>query len=517
MGLDEQRQGRIEKIDQLRAADVNPYPYRFERSAYDARYVIDNHEALVEQEQHLKLAGRLMSIRDHGKTKFAHILDAGGQIQIYVRKDTVGADAFDVFNLLDVGDWIGVEGPVFVTRMGEVTINVQGFTVLSKSVRPLPEKWHGLRNVEIRYRQRYVDLVMNPEVREVFKKRTQIIQIFREVFNAIGGVEVETPTLQPLYGGASARPFTTYHNALGCDFYLRIADELYLKRLIVGGFDCVYEIAKDFRNEGMSRFHNPEFTMAEIYWAFHDYTDMMDLTERLMKTIADRLYGTRIIEYQGHTLDMESDFQRRPMVDLVKEYAGIDAADMDQEALCRAGQAWLHAEIEALAASPEAEDTETKKTIHTYEVLTRAFPTWTWGEIVGELFERTAEPHMVQPCFVIDFPKDISPLAKIHRDDPRLTERFELFIAGKEIANAFSELNDPVDQRARFEAESHKTARGDQEAQQLDDDFLRALEYGMPPTGGLGIGVDRVTMLFTDQSSIQDVILFPHMRPERYE
>ena len=516
MGLDEQRQVRIEKIDQLRASDVNPYPYRYERADY-ARDVLENHEALAQQEKHLKLAGRLMSIRDHGKARFAHILDTTGQIQIYVRHDTVGADPYEIFKLLDVGDWIGVEGQLFVTKRGETTVNVEAFTVLSKAVRPLPEKWHGLRNVEIRYRQRYVDLVMNPEVRGVFLKRTKIIQIFREVFNDIGGVEVETPTLQPLYGGASARPFKTYHNALGCDFYLRIADELYLKRLIVGGFDCVYEICKDFRNEGMSRFHNPEFTMAEIYWAFHDYNDMMDLTERLMVTIADRLHGRRIFEYQGQQLDLSKDFPRLTMIDLIKEHTAIDAAALDQAALCQQAQVWLQAQIDALAALPEAQDAETEKTIQLYEGVVCEFPTWTWGEIVGELFELAAEPHLFQPCFVIDFPKDISPLAKAHRRDSRLTERFELFIAGKEVANSFSELNDPLDQRARFEAEARKEARGDREAQQLDEDFLRALEYGMPPTGGLGIGVDRVTMLFTNQSSIQDVILFPHMRPERYD
>lgn len=504
MSLEEQRQARISKLQRLRELQVNPYPYSFDRS-HRLSEVLAKAEAFEESGEVLSVGGRIRGLRDHGKSTFADIEDATGRIQILIRQAEVGESTHEIARLLELGDWIGVEGTVFKTRTGEWTIAVRSLQVLAKALRPLPEKWHGLKSVETRYRQRYVDLIMNPEVRDVFRTRSRIVDIIREVFNSIGGLEVETPTLQPLYGGASARPFETHHNALGCTFYLRIADELYLKRLIVGGFECVYEICKDFRNEGMSRLHNPEFTMVEIYWAYRDYSDMMDLTERLIVTIAERLNGIYELEYQGIQVDLTPPWQRLPMVELVRRHTGVDASTLGQEELRLAARDWVC----GFADSPEQESHRTSLL-----GLADELGTWRWGEIVAELFELAVEPELAAPTFVTDFPKEISPLAKEHRDDPRLTERFELFIAGKELANAFSELNDPLDQRARFTAEEEKREGGDEEAQTVDEDYLRALEYGMPPTGGLGIGVDRLTMLFTDQASIQDVILFPHMRPE---
>ena len=505
MSLEEQRQARIDKLQRLRELEVNPYPYSFDRS-HSLAELAATPEAFAESEQEVSVAGRIRGLRDHGKSIFADVEDGSGRFQVFIRKSQVGDRGFEIAKLLELGDWVGVTGTVFKTRTEQWTVGVRSLHVLSKALRPLPEKWHGLKSVETRYRQRYVDLIMNPEVREVFRTRSRIVDIIREVFNSIGGLEVETPTLQPLYGGASARPFETHHNALGCTFYLRIADELYLKRLIVGGFECVYEICKDFRNEGMSRVHNPEFTMVEIYWAYRDYTDMMDLTERLVVTPAERIKGGYTFEYQGIEGDMTPP-ARVPMVELVRRHTGIEAAALDQDGLRQAAQEW----VRALAEDPEQEagrDGLVK--------LAAEIGGWAWGDIVAELFELAVEPELTAPTFVTDFPKEVSPLAKEHRDDPRLTERFELFAAGKELANAFSELNDPLDQRSRFTAEEVKRESGDEEAQSVDEDYLRALEYGMPPTGGLGIGVDRLTMLFTNQASIQDVILFPHMRPEEF-
>ena len=506
MSLEEQRQARIDKLQRLRELEVNPYPYSFDRS-HSLSELLAGPEAFAESEEEVSVAGRIRALRDHGKSIFADIEDGSGRFQVFVRKAQVGERAFEVVKLLELGDWVGVGGTVFKTRTEQWTVGVRSIQVLSKALRPLPEKWHGLKSVETRYRQRYVDLIMNPEVREVFRTRSRIVDIIREVFDAIGGLEVETPTLQPLYGGASARPFETHHNALGCTFYLRIADELYLKRLIVGGFECVYEICKDFRNEGMSRVHNPEFTMAEIYWAYRDYTDMMDLTERLVVTLAERLKGGYTFEYQGIEVDLTPPLERVPMVELVRRHTGIDAAALDQEGLRQAAREW----VRALAEAPEQEASR-----DSLVKLAAELGGWSWGDLVAELFELAVEPQLTAPTFVTDFPKEISPLAKEHRDDPRLTERFELFAAGKELANAFSELNDPLDQRSRFTAEEAKREGGDEEAQTVDEDYLRALEFGMPPTGGLGIGVDRLTMLFTNQASIQDVILFPHMRPEEF-
>jgi lysyl-tRNA synthetase class 2 len=497
--LERFRQERLRKTERIRAMGINPYPYRYVRT-HKAQEVLDDFEKLSEEGSEVSLAGRIVATRRHGKASFADIMDASGRIQIYVRQDAVGDDKYELYNLLEIGDFIGVRGDVFRTKTEEITIGVKDFQVLAKGLRPLPAKWHGLKDVELRYRQRYVDLIMNPEVREVFLTRTKIVQIVREVFDAVGGIEVETPTLQPLYGGASARPFETYHNALGMKMYLRIADELYLKRLIVGGFECVYEICNDFRNEGMDRAHNPEFTMVEIYWAYRDYNDMMDLTERLFVTVAERVKGSMFIEYNGQEIDLTPPWPRRPMLDLIKEHAGIEVAALEDEGL-RTGLQRVYSEV----LGEESE--EHRKGVAELPYLNR-------GNMIDELFGLTVESHLIQPTFVMDYPKEISPLAKVHRDDHTLTERFELYINGWEMANAFSELNDPVDQRERFEAQMRLIEAGDEEAQPLDEDFLRALEYGMPPTGGLGIGIDRMTMLFTDQPSIQDVILFPQMRPE---
>lgn len=497
-GLERIRQERLRKVEQLRVLGVNPYPYRYERT-HQARQVVETVTELAGQT--VRVAGRLMTIRRHGQTTFADLADGSGVIQLYLQADTVGAEQYPVLSLLEPGDFIGGQGHVFKTRTGEVTIKVDRFEVLAKAVRPLPDKWHGLQDVETRYRQRYVDLVMNPEVRQVFLARTRIVQMIRRILDGKGFLEVETPTLHPLYGGASARPFATFYNALGHNFYLRIANELYLKRLIVGGFEGVYEICKDFRNEGMDRTHNPEFTQVEFYWAYRDYHDMMELTEEIFTTIAQELKGSMRVEWEGHQIDLTPPWPRRPMLDLIAEYAGIDVSRLDDETLGQAlgqlYQQYLSQETEKLA-----------RALAELPYLNR-------GNLIDELFELTVEPHLTGPIFVTDYPVEISPLAKMHRHNPGLTERFELFILGREMVNSFSELNDPLDQRHRFEQQEGLIQAGDEEAQPLDEDFLRALEYGMPPTGGAGIGIDRLTMFFTNQSSIQDVILFPHMRPER--
>lgn len=496
-GLDRIRQERAEKVAHLRAMDINPYPYRYERT----HRTLEVTEAFSELEgDTVKLAGRLVAIRRHGKTTFADLADGSGRIQIYGQIDAMGARLYEVLQLLEPGDFIGVCGEVFKTRMGEVTIKVSHFEVLAKAIRPLPDKWHGLQNVETRYRQRYVDLVMSPKVRQVFVTRARIIQIIRQILADRDFLEVETPTLQPLYGGAAARPFVTFYNALGHNFYLRIANELYLKRLIIGGFEGVYEICKDFRNEGMDRTHNPEFTQVEFYWAYRDYFDMMALTEQIFTTIAQTVKGTMLVEWEGHQIDLTPPWPRRPMLDLIAEHAGVEVKGLPDEALRQAVQQIYQQHL-----------------THDPEKLAQrlaALSDQNRGNLIDALFELTVEPHLTGPIFVIDYPLEISPLAKIHRSDPELTERFELFILGREMANSFSELNDPIDQRHRFEEQERLIQGGDEEAHPLDEDFLRAMEYGMPPTGGTGIGIDRLTMFFTNQSSIQDVILFPHLRPE---
>ncbi|UCC25388.1 MAG: lysine--tRNA ligase, partial [Gemmatimonadales bacterium] len=447
----------------------------------------------------VRVGGRIVAWRGHGKSAFAHLEDARGRIQLYFRKNVLGDEAFAELDLLDLGDWIGVEGPLFRTRTGEVTVQVDSWELLSKSLRPLPmgkvevdpdtgerTVYSGFADQESRYRQRYADLAVHPEVREVFRIRARVIAEMRRFLDDEGFLEVETPALQPLYGGAAARPFVTRHNALDRTMYLRIADELYLKRLIVGGFERVYEIAKDFRNEGLSRFHNPEFTMLEFYQAFADYEDMMELIERLLVHVVESVQGSRVVTFQGEEIRFERPFPRVVLLDALAEALGADPAALSE--------AELRDRAEALSI-PDLEGAGR-------------------GKLYDKLFGELVQPGLVQPTFVVDYPVELSPLAKRHRNKEGLTERFELFVAGQEVANAFSELNDPVDQRQRFEGQARLRAGGDEEAHQIDEDYIRAMEYGMPPTGGLGMGVDRLVMLLTDQPSIRDVILFPVLRTE---
>jgi lysyl-tRNA synthetase class 2 len=493
--LNEVMHARMQKLQALLRLGVNPYPYKYEQT-HSSVEILESKDELLEKQ--VSVSGRLMSIRGHGKVFFGHVMDAKGRIQIYVRKDEIGDELFEVFKLLDIGDIIGVSGEVFVTRTGETSIKVASFELLSKTLRPLPivkERQEGDQTVvfdafadkELRYRQRYVDLVVNPDVRDVFVKRSRIISEMRRYLDARGYLEVETPVLQPIYGGASARPFITHHNALDIELFLRIADELYLKRLIVGGYDGVYEISKDFRNEGMDRFHNPEFTMMELYVAYQDYYFMMGLVEDLVGSIAEALFGERRIVHQGREIDLRSPWKRLRLFDAIYEYTGQDLYGKTLQEL---------------------------KTV-AMDLGLKVEPFWGEGKIIDEVFSEKVEPHLIQPTFITDYPVELSPLAKRHRDDPKLVERFEPFIVGGEIGNSFSELNDPIDQRERFLAQQQLLEKGDDEAQMLDEDFLRALEYGMPPTAGLGIGIDRLVMLFTDQPSIRDVLFFPQMKPEK--
>lgn len=482
---------RKEKIAKIRELGFEPYPYAYALT-HKSKAVTEN---FAEQEgKEVSVAGRLMTIRRMGKAAFAHIQDSEGRIQLYLSKNDIGDNAYAMFALLDIGDIVGVRGQVMKTRTGEITVKADELTLLSKNIRPLPivkEKdgvvYDAFADKELRYRQRYLDLIVNPEVKDVFVKRAAILRATREFFDSRGYLEVETPVLQPLYGGANARPFITHHNSLDTDLYLRIADELYLKRLIVGGFDKVYEFSRNFRNEGMDRNHNPEFTAIEFYEAYVDYFYMMDLVENYFRSIAEAL-GTQQIEYQGESIDFRKPFARRTMAELFREYLDIDLADADEKSFT----VWAD---------------------------NRGFeydPRWNYGQFLDKLFDEFIGPKLLQPTFVLDYPKAISPLAKVRRDgDTRFVERFELFICGAEYVNAFSELNDPLDQRERLEGQDRLRALGDEEAQTLDEDFIRAIETGMPPTGGVGIGLDRVIMLFTGQNSIKDVLLFPAMRPEK--
>ena len=497
---------RHQKLEELRRLGIEPFAYEYDVTAHaaEARAAFEAAEAAGElvdgKGQDVRLGGRLVSFRTHGKVTFADLQDASGRIQLYFRRNDLGEKAYDRLDLLDIGDWIGVAGHLFRTRMGEVTVHVTSYELLAKSLRPLPLGKEevdpetgerivhgGFADIEQRYRQRYADLAVNPHVREVFIKRTRIVRAMREFLDARGCLEVETPILQPLYGGASARPFITHHNALDMPLYLRIADELYLKRLIVGGLERVYEIGKDFRNEGIDRTHNPEFTMLEFYEAFADYRRMMTVVEDLMVHLVRTVTGGPLeITYQGITLNFQPPYPRLPYLDALKEYGNIDVNAMDDAALRDAVKSFGAEDVESMSRP----------------------------KLMDELFKELVEPHLQQPVFIIDFPLELSPLAKPKRGAPDLVERFELMVAGREIANAFSELNDPIDQRQRFEAQVRLREQGDEEAQTLDEDYIRALEYGMPPTGGVGIGVDRLVMLLTDQPSIRDVILFPTMRPE---
>ncbi|GIX05939.1 MAG: lysine--tRNA ligase [Candidatus Poribacteria bacterium] len=480
---------RRQALQELRRRNIDPYPYSFDPThrAADLHREYGDYTAIL-GEPRVRIAGRIMTRRIHGGSSFAHLQDETGRIQIYLRRNVLGQEDYETFRrLLDIGDILGVEGKVFRTRTGELTVEVESYQLLAKALRPLPEKWHGLTDVETRYRQRYLDLIVNPHVREVFRKRTLIVQTIREFLNRRGYLEVETPILQPLYGGANARPFTTHHHALDATFYLRISNELYLKRLIVGGFERVYEFSRDFRNEGIDRFHNPEFTLMECYEAYADYERMMDLTEEMLEQVALAVHGTTEVEFQGQKLNFARPWRRISMVEAIRQTTGIDVLAQDVAGLRKL----------LLERGLPEEDLETE-----------------WGSLVAQLFEETVEKTLVQPTIVYDYPLEVSPLAKKKRGDQRFVERFEPYVAGMEIGNAFSELNDPDDQRKRFEAQMARRRAGDEEAQPLDEDYLRALEYGMPPTGGLGIGIDRLVMVMTDMPSIRDVILFPQLRPE---
>ena len=482
---------RKEKVRKIREMGVEPYPYTYDVS-HKSGEITGNFGEL--ENETVSVAGRLMTIRRMGKASFAHIQDADGRIQLYISKNDVGEKSYALFKLLDIGDIIGVRGTVMRTRTGEITVKAEELTLLTKNIRPLPivkekdgEVYDAFADKELRYRKRYLDLIVNPGVKEVFVKRAQITRATREFFDSRGYLEVETPVLQPLYGGANARPFVTHHNSLDMDLYLRIADELYLKRLIVGGFDKVYEFSRDFRNEGMDRSHNPEFTAIEFYESYVDYFYMMDFVEAYFRNIAASMDSMRL-EYRGETVDFEKPFARESMAGLFREHLGIDISGYEAEDFAR----WC------------------REHDHEYD------PAWNYGQFLDKLFDEYIEPKLIQPIFVTDFPKAISPLAKVKRNgDTRFVERFELFICGSEYVNAFSELNDPLDQRERLESQDRLRVSGDEEAQTFDEDFIQAIETGMPPTGGVGIGFDRVIMLFTGQTSIKDVLLFPAMRPEK--
>ncbi|EXX86743.1 lysyl-tRNA synthetase [Paenibacillus darwinianus] len=487
--LSELLQIRRSKLDELRSLGVDPFGGKFVRT-HSAKQILEAYantskEELEAQAVEVSLAGRIMQKRGMGKAAFAHIQDLSGKIQIYVRQDSVEAAQYQAFDLLDLGDIVGVKGVVFKTKTGETSVKAMELEVLTKSLLPLPEKYHGLKDVELRYRQRYVDLIMNPDVQQTFVTRSRIIQSMRRYLDSLGYLEVETPTLHAIAGGAAARPFITHHNALDMQLYMRIAIELHLKRLIVGGMEKVYEIGRVYRNEGISTRHNPEFTMIELYEAYADYKDIMALTENLVAHIAQEVLGTTTIMYQGQQVDLAPPWRCVSMVDLVKEATGVDfAAQMTDE------------EAHRLAKE------------HNVPVE----PHMTFGHILNAFFETLVEHTLIQPTFVTGHPVAISPLAKKNEADPRFTDRFELFIVAREHANAFTELNDPIDQRERFEAQLVEREHGNDEAHEMDEDFIRALEYGMPPTGGLGIGIDRLVMLLTDAPSIRDVLLFPLMR-----
>jgi len=474
---------RLQKIDELRSRGINPFGKRFEVLHHAAEIIA---EYPSNDGQYVVIAGRLMAKRGHGKASFADLQDFSGRIQIYARVDDLGAEAYDLYKLLDIGDIIGVKGTVFRTKRGEISVNVREFEILAKSLRPLPEKWHGLKDVDLRYRQRYLDLVVNPEVKDVFLKRIEIIRAMRHFLEERGFYEVETPMMQPIAGGAAARPFITHHNALDIDLYLRIAPELYLKRLLVGGFEKVFEINRNFRNEGISTKHNPEFTMMELYQAYADYQDMMEITESMISFVVQKVLGSLQITYQGREIDFSVPWERLSMLDAVRLYTGMDFGHFDTEQAHRQA-AELGVEVEKDAV---------------------------WGQILNAVFEECVEDKLIQPTFITGHPVEVSPLAKRNPQNPRLTDRFELFVNSWELANAFSELNDPIDQRKRFEQQLEERAKGDEEAHAMDEDFITALEHGMPPAGGLGIGIDRLVMILTDSPSIRDVILFPTMRPK---
>ncbi|KPV43464.1 lysine--tRNA ligase [Alicyclobacillus ferrooxydans] len=489
--MDEQElfETRMRKMDELRSKGIDPFGHRYEVTHHaEEIHVFGEGKSKEELEtlgQKVTIAGRLMIKRGHGKASFGVLQDRTGTIQIYAKVDVLGPEMYEVFDLLDLGDFIGVQGSVFRTNRGEITVLVEQLDVLSKSLRTLPEKWHGLKDVEARYRQRYLDLIVNPDIRRTFVQRSQIIQTIRRFLDDRGYLEVETPTLHSIASGAAARPFMTHHNALDMDLHLRIALELHLKRLIVGGMERVYEVGRVYRNEGISTRHNPEFTMLELYEAYSDLIGIMDLTEDMIRHTARQVCGQLQIPYGDYEIDLERPFARKHMLDLIQEVVGIDLRG-------------VHSLDDAKALAKE----------HGVHIQ----PHMEYGHIVNEFFEQKVEQTLIQPTFVYGHPVEISPLAKKSPDDPRFTERFELFIVAREHGNAFSELNDPIDQRQRFEQQAAERAAGNDEAQPIDEDFLEAIEYGMPPTGGLGIGIDRLVMLLTNQPSIRDVLLFPLLR-----
>jgi lysyl-tRNA synthetase class 2 len=486
----DQRAQRLAKVDALRERGVDPYPVRFDRTLtlaelrdrYDGRLA-----AGQELDEPQRVAGRLLLIRRQGKLSFATMRDGTGNVQLFVSDDGLGETVHAEFDELDLGDWVGVDGTPMKTKRGELSVKVTAFTLLSKALRPMPDKWHGLADVDTRFRQRYVDLIANDDARRVFEIRFAAVAAIRRFLTERGFVEVETPVLHAVPGGAAAEPFVTHHNALDIDLYLRIALELPLKRLLVGGFEKVFEIGRVFRNEGISTKHQPEFTMLELYEAFVDYTEMMTLAEELIAYAARASIGATVVDVDGQRIDLTPPWERRTMVDLIREHGGVEVHPaMPVEKLERA--------CDDLGVPREQG--------------------WDAGKLVMEIYEATTEPNLVGPLFVTDYPRDVSPLARAHRDDPALVERFEPVVLGRELGNAFSELNDPIDQRARFEAQAELAAKGDLEAHGVDEDYVRALEYGLPPCGGLGIGIDRVAMLLAGVTAIREVILFPHLRPE---
>ncbi len=488
--INEQVEQRLKKLQELKQAGIDPFGGAFE-AVHHASEIPDKYGGTPKEELEsdppvFVIAGRIVAMRDFGKAAFAHVQDSSGKIQVYFRKDILG-NAFSVVKKLDIGDIVGIKGRLFRTRTGELTLEVDEFRLLTKSLRPLPEKWHGLKDIETRYRQRYVDLIVNPEVRRTFEKRSAVIKAIRDFFEEKRFIEVETPMMHQIPGGATARPFRTHHNALGIDLYLRIAPELYLKRLLVGGYERVYELNKNFRNEGISTKHNPEFTMLEFYMAYKDYTYLMDFTEELFSYVAQKVTGTLKIPYGETIIDLAPGWRRVSMTAAMREKGVPDDVISNPEA----ASVW---------ARSRGIDIE-KGASH--------------AKVLDEIFKELVEPDLVQPTFVIDYPVELSPLAKRKPDSTGLAERFELFIASREIANAFSELNDPIDQRERFLRQVEALEKGDEEAQHMDEDFVRALEYGMPPAAGEGIGIDRLVMLLTNSPSIRDVILFPQLKPEQ--
>ncbi len=479
----EQMQIRREKAAQLQAAGIDPYGESFVRTHTSAE-ILGNFEQL--EGSHVVVAGRIMAIRGHGKACFIVLADKEGQIQIYLKVDELGEEAFSQMKLWDIGDIIGVSGEVFRTKRGEISIKAQKVTFLTKCLRPLPEKWHGLTDVELRYRQRYLDLIVNPQVKDAFIIRSKMISAIRAFLDGQGFLEVETPTLHTIAGGAAARPFITHHNALNIDLYMRIALELHLKRLIVGGMERVYEIGRVFRNEGISIRHNPEFTLLELYQAYSDYQGMMELMENMVSSVAKQVLGSDTVQYQGTEICFAPPWRRMTMFEAIRQYTGIDFNQIADDEAARAA-------AQSIGLTPDAD-------------MSR-------GNVINLIFEEKVEEHLVEPTFIMDYPIEISPLVKRKHDDANFVYRFEAFVYGRELANAYSELNDPIDQRQRFEKQMEQRAKGDEEANETDEDFLRALEYGMPPTGGLGMGIDRLVMYFTDSPSIRDVILFPTLKP----